>query len=219
MIPLVLIALTAAWFSNRIDSKIQASEEAALHSLLTIAQAQRQIHALETIDSDDDGSPEFGWFRELAGVSPLRLDSDGDGVADTLSQRKAQPAVLGPEFGDVDELGQVVHGGYVFLMILPGENGKFLSETREGNPVAVSSKLASRYWACIAWPLRYGDTGRRTFYINQTGDIVSTDNPTYNGPGRAPLPWAPLRKGRFEMRDAAVHPEPCNDGGSWRVVF
>ena len=219
MIPLVLIGLSAAWLSHRVDSEIQAAEDAAIHSLATIAQAQRQIHQLESIDSNEDGSPEFGWFRELTGASLMRHDSDGDGIADADSDRRADPAVLGPEFGHVDQLGQVLQGGYLFLMVLPGENGEFLIERNDGGVRPVSGDLAGRYWACLAWPLEYGKTGRRTFYINQSGDIVSTDNPNYSGRGRAPLPWAALRKGRFAMRNAAVHPDECNDGGTWNLVF
>jgi hypothetical protein len=41
--------------------------------------------------------------------------------------------------------------------------------------------MAETTWCCYAWPVNYGNSGNRTFMVNQTGDIVTTEFNTYSG--------------------------------------
>lgn len=47
-------------------------------------------------------------------------------------------------------------------------------------------------WCAYAWPLEAGETGRRVFFINQSGDVLSTHNveATCSGKQKMPKPDA-----------------------------
>ncbi len=64
------------------SARITANEAAAISALKTISVAQAQVRTGGAIDSDLDGSGEYGFFQELSGVRNTRIDSTGDGLAD-----------------------------------------------------------------------------------------------------------------------------------------
>jgi hypothetical protein len=67
-------------------------------------------------------------------------------------------------------------------MVLPGAGGLGVIEKASGALAAsLSSDLAETSWCCYAWPASYSTSGNRTFFVNQTGDIIGTDVPAYSG--------------------------------------
>jgi hypothetical protein len=59
-----------------------------------------------------------------------------------------------------------------------------------GADPAVDPDRAEVIWCVYAWPQRYAGTGRRTFFANQNGDILFTEDPAYSGPGAPISPGA-----------------------------
>ena len=54
--------------------------------------------------------------------------------------------------------------------------------------VFVAVLIAETTWAAYAWPANYGNTGNRTFFVNQGGDIVATEDSSYSGTGGGTAP-------------------------------
>ena len=54
--------------------------------------------------------------------------------------------------------------------------------------------LCETTWCAYAWPANYGNTGNRTFFVNQGGDIVATENPAYTA-AAGPAAQAAFRVG------------------------
>jgi hypothetical protein len=66
--------------------------------------------------------------------------------------------------------------------------------------------------------VKYGETGRRTFMINQTGDVVATDESKYTGPN-APSPGAAfLGEGLSSIIGLTAVGAEGQDGNLWRQV-
>jgi hypothetical protein len=68
-------------------------------------------------------------------------------------------------------------------MALPGAAGIGVVEPAlTAAPVAAfDTNLAETSWCCYASPASYSTSGNRTFFVNQTGDIIGTDFATYTG--------------------------------------
>jgi hypothetical protein len=174
---LALAAATAPAVAD--DARIVENEAAAVATLRAVAVAQAQFQASGAVDLDVDEVGEFGMFRELSGVS-LRWSPDGTGYGPPLD-----PPLLPSEFATMTTWSEVRDGGYLFKMFLPGAAGSAVGETW-GNYAfsgSVSSDLAETTWCCYAWPVRYGRTGLRTFFVNQAGRITSTELSTYTATG------------------------------------
>ena len=154
-----------------LSARVSANEAAAIQTLRTISTAQAQFCRSAVADEDRDASGEFGVLGELAGSSTVR-----GGTAKT-------PTDLSAAMGLVTANGEVEKGGYVFRVYLPDVAGLGVQESAGGGiPAGVlGADLAEGYWCCYAWPARQGSTGRRTFFIDATSDIVATEAPDYTG--------------------------------------
>jgi hypothetical protein len=88
----------------------------------------------------------------------------------------------------VNANGEVSRSGYLFAIFLPDTAGKGVPEIASGGIGAgtVDPDIAETTWCAYAWPTNYGNTGNRTFFVNQGGDIVATEDETYNGTGAGP---------------------------------
>src|SRR5207247_1373467 len=92
------------------------------------------------------------------------------------------PPVLSGAFRTFNANSEVSRSGYLFHMILPGAAGIGVIETSSGNLGAnVDIDLTETSWCCYAWPASYSTSGNRTFFVNQTGDIIGCDFATYSG--------------------------------------
>jgi len=178
MIVVAVVAILAAIaIPNLIAGRINANESAAIATLRNLMATQMQARVSGIIDSDHNGVGEYGFFQELSGTRSTRSDSDDDGLADSESQIWIEPPVMSSYFGDLDSEGLIQRSGYMFRLYLPGAGGVFQRELAPSEPyAAVSAELAANYWACYAWPARYGITGRRAFFVNQEGQVLACSN-------------------------------------------
>jgi len=232
MIVTAVIAIIAAIaVPSFYASRIRANESAAIATLKLLATAQAQVISSLAIDSNNDGVSEFGFFQELSGQRATRIDAQkGDGLADSESGTKLDPTALSAAFGQVDENGVVRRNGYYFRMYLPGQDVRWEREDApDKNYRKVSGDHASSYWACYAWPVSYGLTGNRAFFINQSGDILVCTNEVtrYSGVGKGQS--EPKKesiiigtfggdKKKASMSDTISVNTVGQDGNFWRVV-
>ena len=79
------------------------------------------------------------------------------------------------------------------IVVFPGGVGT-AEAANGGSPAGLDSDLCETTWCAYAWPANYGNTGNRTFFVNQGGDIVATENPAYTA-AAGPAAQAAFRVG------------------------
>lgn len=185
MIVVAIIAIIASIAIPKLMSaRLSANEAAAIATLRSISSSQAQVQSSSAIDTDGDGGGEYGYFAEMAGTFPMRVNA-GAGVAGagTPGTDNLTPAVLSTAFGTVDANGFVSRSGYFFQMWLPGATvgaaTPGLAETPTTGGAAApfpDGNNAEILWACYAWPIDVNGTGNRAFFCNQEGDLLQFQN-------------------------------------------
>jgi len=151
------------------EQAVQRAELLAVGALRHWATAQAHVRALGAIDADHDGVGEFAGIAELVGAPTGRLP-----------QALAEPPVRDGDFSERRD-GAVLAYGYWFRIFLPGADGLGVREGTDGFPRgAVDPDQAERSWCAYAWPATYRDSGIRTFFVNQQGEVWATDG-AYSG--------------------------------------
>ena len=181
MIVVAIIAIIAAIaIPNLLSARLNANETSAISTLRNVSSSQAQFQASSKADVDNDGSGEFGLFRELSGATGVRNVPDASTQGTVMN-----PPVLSGAFRTMNGSTEVSRSGYLFHMVLPGALGIGVMEVSgtAGLAAPLDSDLAETSWCCYAWPASYSTSGNRTFFVNQTGDIVGTDYEAYSGTG------------------------------------
>jgi hypothetical protein len=150
-------------------------------TLRLIVEAQEQFKAARVVDLDGDGIGEFGVFRELVGTVALRTNSCGINTGGLALESPLLP----PRFGHPSvRRAEVRRSGYIFKVFLPGLAGHAVEEhayspfdSLEGCDEAG----AETDWCAYAWPVRRGTSGRRTFFVNQSGVVTQANDRAYFG--------------------------------------
>ena len=215
MIVVAIIAIIAAIaIPNLLSARLNANETAAIATLRNISSAQAQFQATAKADTDGDGTGEFGGFRELSGAWNVRDDANV-GILN--------PPVLSGAFRTIVAAGDgaVSRSGYFFKVLLPQANGTGICVDDDPADFAnVNADLAETTWCCYAWPVNYGNSGNRTFCVNQSGDIVTTEDRTYSG--AIPATWtagaAFLTATAGSITSRLAVGTSGNDGNLWKQV-
>ena len=173
MIVIAIIAIIAAIaIPNLLSARLNSNETAAIATLRNVISAQAQFQTTAKADVNSNGIGEYGYFGEMSGAVGVRGGS-------TLV-----PPVLSTSFRTVFGEGIVTRSGYNFVVGLPDITGAPVTENAPGTP---DPDLAETTWACYAWPTSYGTTGLRTFFVNQGGDIIATEDSSYTGSAAVPM--------------------------------
>lgn len=218
---LIVVAILAIIASiavpNLLRSRSAANEAAAIATLKSLVSTQAQIRTMGVIDANRNGTGEHGYFAEMAGSAAPRIDEAGNvGAAPVV------PLMM-PAFGQLAN-GAVSRSGYHFRLFLPAAgSGSPTGEAPSGGAAGLSidARLAETQWCAYAWPSTFGISGNRSFFINQVGDILATDNRVqrYNG---AAVPVAGNAAFANGSPNAMGSPTAANtvgnDGGRWVVV-
>jgi prepilin-type N-terminal cleavage/methylation domain-containing protein len=214
LIVLVVIALLATIaVPTLVRSKMAANEQGALAALRLLAQAQAQFTTAAGADLNRNGVGEYGVFAELSGKLAIRSSSGGVKFLD--------PGLVSARFRNISAAGEMSLGGYLFRVYLPGSMGDGLRELPGGgaDPL-VDPGQAETLWCAYAWPWAYGASGGRTFFVNQSGEVLSTEDSVYSGSG-APIPAgaAFLPGGASNEIDGVPAVNATGrDGNIWRPV-
>lgn len=181
MIVVAIIAIIASVAIPRLmAARLSANESAAVSTLRSLSSAQAQLQSSGAIDTNADGGGEYGYFGELSGSDPLRISVAGVAAAGAIGVDELTPAILSSAFGNV-AASQVTRSGYIYQMWLPaalaGAVTAGLPEALTGGANAMpGSTECAILWACYAWPQNVTQTGNRAFFVNQEGDLLSTQN-------------------------------------------
>ena len=119
--------------------------------------------------------------------------------------------------------GVVARSGYLFQMYLPSSTGIGVPEANTGGvgtttPGAAQSELL---WCCYAWPSSFGNSGNKTFFVNQSGYVLMTKNlgQRYGGATKVPTYTAAFLQGAGNAMESAVAASATGqDGQFWVVV-
>jgi prepilin-type N-terminal cleavage/methylation domain-containing protein len=214
MIVVAIIAIIASIaIPNLLSARLNANESAAIATLKNISSGQAQCQASGVIDVNANGAGEYGFFGELSGRVAIR------GATATIT-----PPVLSTAFGNV-ALARVSRSGYLFQMYLPLVTGAGITEDPTGgdpdNGQAVGASQAETMWCCYAWPITRGNSGNRTFFINQAGDVLSTAGAVvqYSGVTSIPVFDAAFNASTPTLMSAPVAANTLGvDGNTWTVV-
>src|SRR5262249_51324328 len=181
MIVVAIIAIIASIaIPNLLSARLNANESAAVATLKNILSAQAQCQASGIIDANRNGAGEYGFFGELSGAQPVRNNETGG-----VGTERVAPPYLSGAFGNV-QTGRA----YRYALFLPSAAGAPTAEAAGGggSGVSISANNAEVMWCAYAWPSSYGNSGKRTFFVNQAGDVLSSRNATtrYNGTVNVP---------------------------------
>jgi prepilin-type N-terminal cleavage/methylation domain-containing protein len=176
MIVIAIIAIIASIaIPNLLSARLNSNETAAIATLRTVISAQAQFQTTARADENNNGVGEYGTFAEMSGAVGVR----GNAILN--------PPVLSTAFRTVNVNGEVNRSGYLFAIYLPDVTGIGIPEIAGGGAdPAIDADLSEATWCCYAWPATHGNTGNRTFFVNQGGDIVTADDQNYSGPGNGP---------------------------------
>jgi prepilin-type N-terminal cleavage/methylation domain-containing protein len=213
MIVVGIIAIIAAIaIPNMIAARMNANETSAIATLRNITSAQAQFFTTAAADQDRDGQGEYGSFVELTGASEVR-------PATAWSHEPIYPPVISSAFRNPNSNGEVEKGGYYFKIYLPDASGIGVCPDETSNYGVIDADLAEVIWCCYAWPNNYGNSGIRTFMVNQAGDILTTDDNLYNA-SAAPLdPNAAFRSSTSgSITGLTAVGTTGGDGNYWKQV-
>ncbi len=219
MIVVAIIAIVASIaLPSMIAARRIANETSAIATMRSIAIAQTQFKVGGKADVDSDGIGEFGFFAEMTGRSLVRnsyprLNSPVLSLAfQTNSAGTADWFVVG-------------RSGYLYHIELPGPGGLGIGEFGAGSTGGaaffggtIDDELSENHWLCYAKPASYGTTGVRSFFINQSGDILQTNEPFYTGLFNGPIRTAAFVPGTFGITGKVAIGTLASDGNIWRSV-
>ena len=217
MIVVAIIAIIASIaIPNLLSARLNANESAAIATLKNISSAQSQCQASGVIDVNGNGAGEYGFFGELSGRVAVRN-----------SLQTITPPVLSTAFGNVLN-SRVTRSGYVFQMYLPDATAQGIAEAvtdgggDSANALGVDPGQAETLWCCYAWPQVFSNSGKRTFFVNQSGDVLATNaatNQYSESAGTRPLFSAAfLGTGTLFMSARVAANTLASDGDRWVVV-
>ena len=218
MIVVAIIAIIASIaIPNLLSARLNANESAAIATLKNISSAQAQAQASGVIDSNNNGAGEYGFFGELSGAQPVRDDEAGG-----VGVERVAPPVLSGAFGNVAN-SRVQRSGYLFQMWLPNVAGVGTAEAAGGGAagVTIGAGNSEVLWCAYAWPSAFGNSGKRCFFVNQSGDVLSCRNNTarYSGGGTIPAWNAAYLNGTADIMGSTVSANATGkDNERWIVV-
>ena len=212
MIVIAIIAIIAAIaIPNLLAARLSANETAAIATLRNIISAQAQFQQSGKIDEDNDGTGEYGGFNDLSGDPMLRDANDAALV----------PPVLSGAFRVLNVNGEVSRSGYFFRVALPTDvTGAATFEPENGfDENATTPDLAETTWCAYAHPVNYNQSGNRTFFTNQAGDVTATEAAGYTGSGAGPVAHAAFVGGANDiiLGNVAIG-VAGGDGNTWKQV-
>lgn len=224
MIVVAIIAIIASVAIPRLmAARLSANESAAISTLRSLTSAQAQLQSSGAIDTDGDGSGEYGYFGELSGAQPVRVSAAGVAAAGAAGVDELNPAVLSAAFGNVAN-SQVTRSGYIFQMFLPDAAGVPVPEDPTGGSIAGPFPAPNNgevLWCCYAWPVANNQTGNRVFFVNQEGDIYQMNNRIavpYQGAAGGPNPDAIFSLANNMGSPLGVNGVAATDANTWVPV-
>ncbi|MCB9872136.1 MAG: DUF2950 family protein [Planctomycetes bacterium] len=204
----VIGILASVTVPTLISRRVAANESAVVATMRAVSQAQFQFQASGYVDANNDSGFEFGSFGELGGLDLLR----------GTTERVTKP-LLSASLAKTDVDGHATLHGYLFSLFLPDGSGKGVVATATNMP-SIDPFQARDYWTCLAWPIKVGTTGNRSFFVNQHGQVLKTKKAFYSGKVSVPPAGAGLvGVGKDQINGTSLATNSVGaDGQFWIMV-
>ena len=211
MIVVAIIAIVAGIaIPNLLAARLRGNEIAAISVLRNLCTSQSQFQRAAAADEDNDGYGEYGYMGEMTGKvlvrgGTIRLPTD-------ITQSMAS----------VDTNGEVNRNGYMYRLYLPAPGGVGTREASFGGIAAgvLEPDGSEVHWLIYAWPANYGNSGIRTFFMNQRGEMMTTEDQDYSGSNDADVAagMALLTTDPARMTGLPAMGTTASDGNFWRPI-
>lgn len=184
MIVVAIIAIIAAIaIPGLLRARISSHEGSASAGLRSLASAQTSFMKAQSVDQDNDGSGEYGFFNELTGGSNRR------GCANPLLGQPLQKPRLSVTDMSVSlkctTLNFSSKSGYYSQIFAPGTAAALMTDNgtsaHDGlNNAAAADDAAIQQqenrWICYSWPATYRSSGVRAFVCDHSAEVYSSTN-------------------------------------------
>jgi len=174
---ILVVALIGLLLPPAFLGALDLNELKAVRTLKAIRSAQEQFKAKKFVDQNKNGKGEYGLLGELSGELVLR---------DSLSKKfKPSSSLLrGLETGGRGKGGTALRDGYYFCLYLPYLGGPNTDRVAGGDSETPGEALSAstdaeiieaqeKSYCVYAWPEALNKTGRKVFFMNETG-VIST---------------------------------------------
>ena len=239
MIVVAIIAIIASVAIPRLmAARLSANESAAISTLRSLTSAQAQVQSSGAVDTDADGSGEYGYFAELAGTLPLRIIPVGGGAPalGVVGTDELNPAVLSAAFGNVARRAASRARATSTRCSCPPRrpvpSTAGIAEAPAGGAVAGAFPDPDNceiLWACYAWPIERrpdgqprpsSSTRKATCFkpatrVPSVTRSVPTPAPSWPRPSTRPTPVANDMGSQLSISGA---PAAAQDGNLWVPV-
>ncbi|BBM86299.1 hypothetical protein [Candidatus Uabimicrobium amorphum] len=201
----ILIAFVLQILFSYIQQRISENEKAAVYFLNYLVNAQLVFKNSGCCDQNNNGSGEYGFLQELAGVVEVR----------------GRNQYMDPPFIDENsfENDLLEFNGYYYCCYLPGdEKAISFSEIAVAKSDEHVIESQESYFIIYAWPTINKGTGRKAFAINQEGEFVYTREHQYSGEYSVPLANAAFHKDAFDsgnVKGILAKSSRGLDGNEW----
>jgi prepilin-type N-terminal cleavage/methylation domain-containing protein len=174
MIVVAIIAIIASIaIPNLLSARLGANETASISILRGISTAQVQFQRAGYADENRDGQGEYGYLGELGGVVLVRGNS------------RTATSTLSTSIALVGASGESQRNGFFFRAYLPAPLGVGTAENPGGGgtPGVLDPSISVVSWVVYSFPMQFGGSGNRTFFINERCEMMTTTDPRYQGAG------------------------------------
>ncbi len=181
----------------RVSNTVVENERAAVRMLVSIVAMQNALASSATLDSDGDGTGQFGTLSDLRAFA-LSLPEEAGNLQSPI-------VALEPVSDDALVWRR---DGYLFRVHVPEEH----DDARRDWP--------ERFWSAYAWPVHHERTGVRTFFVDHRAvHLYAATTPVYSE-FSPPGPFAAYLRGAASGMggDLAVR-DVGQDGHHWEQHF
>jgi len=194
-----VLAAAAVVMPSLAAERVRNNETDAVRTLEEIRGALAEYRAALVRDADADGEGEYAYLSELLADEHAR-----DGAAG------ARALLSGFER---TELGYK-RDGYYYRVYLPGEDGSPIGEHESlARRKQADGDLSESIVVLVAWPVRAGITGRRSFLLDGRNSIYFCDG-GYGGDEPPSPDLLSTQEGNLAAEPLAKH-ERARDGRRW----
>ncbi len=211
-------------------ARTASNETAAMATLKSLTSAQATVQNQGRIDADRDGQGEYGTFLEITSQSGVRdtfVPGTIPGARFGGRGSKINPPIISTSVWAVDADGIVTKGGYCFRIYLPdtANPAGFVHETGPAEKVGLAGgtgmvgvDLSEVIWCAYAWPVEYGKSGTKAFFVNQANDVMQSSNEAakWSGTQKAPPGNSAFCKGAG-ITGMIAQGTRGNDGDFWKT--
>ena len=173
MIVIAIIAIIAAIaIPNLLSARLASNETAAIATLRQIIASESQFQQGARVDEDADGVGEYGGFVDMSGGLVLRV-----GPVNASPTGRLTPSVLNQSFQTLNATGEATRTGYFFRIFQPDAAMAPVGEPQLGfTSSVVDADARETTWCAYGWPANYNQSGNRTFFTHQGGDILQCES-------------------------------------------